>query len=268
MLILASALVLSYFKVPVMWISFSYVLGGLVTFWVNMLFIRKLGVGFKVRPDPVLIKQLLVLSLPLGLMFLFSQINFKVDAILISVMNLPANLGLNNTESVAVYGLPYKIFEVSLVVPTFFMNAVYPVLILHMQEGKGRLKGSFIKVFGFLIGSGMLFSVLGFFLAPLAVSLLGGSEFSQSVLVLRILLGGLFLFYATQPISWLIVTLGYQKYLPLVYLVSAVFNVSANLIFIPVYSFYGSAVITLFSEVIILLLLIFFAHKSWKLRYA
>ena len=101
----------------------------------------------------------------------------------------------------------------------------------------------------------------------MAIKFLGGSEFSQSIGVLRILSSGLFIFYLTSPVSWLIVTLGYQKYLPWVYLISFTFNMVSNFIFIPKYSFYAASWITVFSECIVLILLAFFAKKSWKLKY-
>jgi len=56
--------------------------------------------------------------------------------------------------------------------------------------------------------------------------------------------------------------------LPIIYLISAVFNVGANIYFIPRYSFYGSAVITWVSEAIILFMLIILAINSWKKKYA
>jgi O-antigen/teichoic acid export membrane protein len=268
LLVLVLVLVQSYFHFPISLVSFSYVLGGILTFFVNIYFIKKLNVSIELRFDKDVIKDLLIQSLPLGLMFVFSQINFKADSILISVLKLPETYNLNNTESVAIYGLPYKIFEVSLVIPTFFMNSTYPVLVRHMIEGKEKLKQTFLKSVGFLFAFGLLSSITGVILAPLLINILGGSQFTQSILVLRLLFGGLFVFYLTQPLSWLIVTLGNQKYLPLVYLVSAIFNVSANLIFIPKYSFYASSVITWSSESLILIMLALLAYKSWKRKYA
>jgi len=267
-LILGLILLVSNLKMPVMWVSFSYVLGGLATFIINIFFIKRLGLKIRFNYDKKLAKYLFQQTLPLGLMFIFSQINFKVDSIFISILDLPEKYGLNNTESVAVYGLPYKIFEVSLVIPTFFMNAAYPIFVRHMLESKERLKETFFRVLVVLLTGGIIFGVLGILLAPFAIRLLGGDSFVQSVLVLRILVGGLVLFYVTQPISWLIVTLGGQKYLPVIYLISAIFNVSSNLLVIPFYSFYGSSVITLASEMIILILLTFFVLKVWRLKYA
>ena len=268
-------LIASYLKLPVYVVNLSYVIGGLGTFLINIYFVKKVfkesGVVFVFTRDIIdvgLLKFLLIQTLPLGLMFIFSQINFKADSILISIMKLPTAYNLNNTESVAVYGLPYKIFEVSLVVPTFFMNAAYPILVKHMLEGKARLRDTIFKSMLILAGMGITAGVAGMVLAPLAIDILGGSEFSQSADVLRILFIGLVVFYLTQPLSWLIVTLGKQRYLPFIYLISAIFNMSANIYFIPKYSFYASSAITWISEMLILLMLLFFARKAWKEKYA
>jgi O-antigen/teichoic acid export membrane protein len=267
-LVLFLVLLLSYYRADIKWVNFSYVIGGLLTVYLNIQFIKKLGVKISLQLDKTLARYLFIQSLPLGLMFVFSQINFKADSILISVLNLPARIGLNNTESVAVYGLPYKVFEVSLVVPTFFMNAVYPVMVRHMVEGKERLKATFFRVLAVLSGAGIFFGILGIIFAPLVIQLLGGAEFTQSVWVLRVFMSGLIIFYASQPFAWALVTLGRQIYLPVIYFISAFFNLSMNFIFIPRYSFYGSTVITLLSELIILILLIIAFKKAWNYKFA
>jgi len=249
-------------------ISFNYVIGGIISFIVSATLIRKkLGVALTFNFDKKLAQQLFWQSLPLGLMFVFSQISFKSDSLLLSVLHLPKNLGLNNTESVAIYGLPYKIFEVGLVLPTFFMNAAYPVLVRHMQEGKEKLEQSLRNILLYLAGGGVLVAIIGIVFSPLAIKIVGGIEFSQSVLVLQILLSGMILYFLTQPLAWLLVTLDKQKHLPYIYLTSAVFNVSANYFFIQKYSFYASAVITHLSELLILLMLVYFVRKEWKLKY-
>ena len=266
-LILIMIVFLSYIKADVIWVNFSYVLGGIVTVILNLLFIRRLGIKLNFEFDPIVWKYYLMQSLPLGMMFFFSQVNFKSDTILMSVLRLPPELGLNNKETVAIYSLGYKIFEVALVVPTFLMNSVYPVLIKHMLESKEKLKGTFSKTMLFLGISGVIAGLIGIILAPWTIKLLGGDEFTQSVPILRILLGGLFIYYVTQPISWLLVTLEKQIYLPYIYLVSAIFNLMANWFYIQRYSFFASAWITHISELIILILLIFTARKVWKMHY-
>jgi len=265
--ILSMVLIFSLLKLNISWVNFTYVVGGFITFIVNIHFLNRLGVYPDLTFNSKICKELILESLPLGLMFIFSQINFRSDSILLSVLPVPSKYGLNNTETVAVYSLPYKIFDVALVIPTFFMNSVYPVLVQHMQHGKEKIKSTFFRSIKFLILASILGAILGFIFSPLAISFLGGSEFYQSILVLRILVSGLILYYLTQPIAWLIVTLGKQKHLPYIYFISTLINVGLNMAFIPRYSFYASAVITHVSEFAILIMLSLSAHKAWKDKY-
>ena len=243
-------------------------IGGFVTFLMALRFLGRLDVKPELRLDREVVTHLFWQTLPIGIMFIFSQINFKEDEILLSVMKLPAKYGLNNTESVAVYALPYKIFEVALVVPTFFMNSIYPVMVRHMTEGAKKLKKTFLQTIWVLVASGIGAGLIGLVFSKLAIDLLGGAEFTQSIIVLKILLGGLVFYYVTQPVAWLIVTLGKQIYLPYIYLIAAVINLVVNLVFIPKYSFYAAAIATHTSEALILVMLIFAARKAWIKHYA
>ncbi len=116
-------LLLSFFLVmrnaSVVWVNFTYVLGGLVTFIVNFVLITRLGIKRNFKIDVGLIKSLLLEALPLGVMFVFSQVNFKEDALLLSILKIPDWVKLTSAQVVGVYSLPYKVFEVTLVLPTF-----------------------------------------------------------------------------------------------------------------------------------------------------
>jgi O-antigen/teichoic acid export membrane protein len=79
---------------------------------------------------------------------------------------------------------------------------------------------------------------------------------------------GLVLYYLSQPVAWLLVTLNQQNKLPVIYLIGAIFNVSANYILIPRYSFLASSVITHASEFLVLCMLVLTAVKAWKVEYA
>lgn len=256
------------FNLGVIAVSVSYVFGGIVTFAFMLFYIKKNFSDIHYSVDLTVAKSLLINSLPLGLMFIFSQINFKSDSILLSVLHLPEQYKLSNTDSVAVYSLPYKIFEVSLVIPTFFMNSMYPVFLEKLHRSKEELGKIFVKSIQALVVLALVGSIAGFMLAPIVINLLGGPEFALSVPVLRILLSGLIIYFCTQPISWLIVTLGHQKKLPYIYLISAIINVTLNYIFIQRYSFFASSIITHISELSILIMLVYVAKRVWKESYA
>jgi O-antigen/teichoic acid export membrane protein len=111
-------------------------------------------------------------------------------------------------------------------------------------------------------------SVIGYFgvkylITPELIEKVFTADFDISKQVLMILLTGIFIFFVTQPLSWFLVIFDKQKILPLIYGISALFNVSLNYYLIPKYSFIASSYLTWLSELVTLILLSFFTLKYW-----
>ncbi len=261
---LITIMAIAFQKGSLVLIAIAFVLAETIKAASTYLFLRKL----KIKPDFVLdkalIKNLLYTSLPLGLMFVFSQINFKADSVLLSFLKLPVSLGYNNLQTVGVYGLPYKVFEVSLVIPTFFMNSVYPIMVKSYASGEDALLRTFKKSLMVLFGLGILCAIFGLIFSPIIIRTLGGEGFNDSIYVLKVLLGFIFIFYLTQPVAYLLVVIGKQKILPFIYIIASVVNVTLNIILIPKYSFYAAAHLTWVTEAIILSLLSVSAYTYLK----
>lgn len=265
--LLVSVLLLVSNKVDVAILNFIYVLASFIAFGINIYLLKRFDVRVDLNISREYIKELVLMSWPLGLMFIFSQINFKADSIMLSLLKLP-DLGLNNIQSVGVYGLPYKIFEVLLVVPTFIMNSTYPALLDSYNLNIKKFKDNIIKTVAVMSVVGGLVSLLGYlfinhFLTFEIIESIFGPEFTYSKQLLLILFSGIFVFFITQPLSWFMVIRDKQKILPLIYAISAIFNVSMNYYLIPKYSFIASAYLTWISEGIILILLVIFTFKYW-----
>lgn len=232
----------------------SYVVGGVVMVVASLIFVRGLTGAVGLQFDLNLWRYLFMSALPLGLATIFTVILQRGDAILLSL--------IVGNEAVGFYGASYKIFEFALVFPTFFVNATYPIMVRHLKDGQERLLKT-VKLSGlFLLAISVLGLAVGYFLAPLMIRVVAGPEFGESVLALRLLLLGLPFFYLSALFLWLLITLGKQKQVPVVYAIGAAVNLGLNLIFIPRYSFYGAAVITWTSELLILTLLVYFSRKA------
>ncbi len=265
--ILILSIILIWQDVSVVWVNFTYVVGGLLTFFASLYYLNKLGVSYdtKARLDLGLWKRIFIAALPLGITFIFNQVNFRADTILLSRMKLPVDFGFNNVETVAIYGIAYKIFEVCLVIPTFFMNAAYPIYVKKLALGADVFKLFFLKTVGALTLVGAFLTITGYVFAPFMIDVLGGEQFSDSVISLRVLFGGISVFFITAPISYFILTLGKQKYLPVAYAFAAAFNLSMNIYLIPRFSYIASSYLTWLSELMILFVLAFFAVRAWRL---
>jgi O-antigen/teichoic acid export membrane protein len=266
-ILLVVVLILVNYKVDVAILNFVYVVCTFIAFFLNLYILKRFDIKVNLGLSRSYLKELIFMSWPLGLMFVFSQVNFKADSILLSTLKLP-DLGLSNIQTVGVYGLPYKIFEVLLVMPTFIMNSTYPILLDSYNLNINKFKDSFKKTVYTMAGIGLLVSFTGYlfianFITTDLISYIFGSDFNISISILLILLSGIAVFFITQPLAWFLVIREKQKILPLIYFISAVFNVSLNYFFIPRYSLFASAYLTWLSELIILILLLFFTYKYW-----
>ncbi len=196
------------------------------------------------------IKELLIAGLPLGIMLIFNQVYFRFDSFVLTLTRTTAEVGI--------YGLAYKIFELPLVLPTFFMNALYPIMLKEAIGDKRHvisqtLKNLTFKSFIFLLITSLLLLIAFWLAAPLLT--LVRPEFSQSIPALRILILSLPLFFTTSLLMWIIVVFEEQKFLPLIYGLSMIFIVAADVIFIPRYGYISAAWITVAAEGLVLILL-------------
>ncbi len=229
----------------------SLVLGSCVTAGVSMMLAgKKEHIAIETQTKRLI--ELSTTALPLGITLLINVVYFRIDSLLMSFM-LPK-------ESLGVYGLAYKLFEVPLVIPTFIMNAMYPFLVAsyaaHTHDTFARYVERSIKLLG--IG-GSVVAILCILGAPLIVVF--GSEFAPSILPFRVLSLGLPIFFLSSLTMWLMVTLGLRRPLVLIYTVSFVVNALVNIICIPRFGYIAAAWTTVGSEVLTLLSSVYILHR-------
>lgn len=198
-------------------------------------------------PSLVAMKQLFVPSIPLGITLVFNLVYFRADSVVITLTRPTAEVGI--------YGLAYKVFELLLVFPTFFMNAVYPL----MLRGK-QLKKLFLSSFFFLFGSSLLVMLGVWFAAPLLTII--KSDFYASIPALRILSFGIPLFFVTAATMWTLIAQKKQKILAYIYGLSMVGNIVGNILFVPTHGYIAAAWVTVGSEAVVLLLSLFVLNKD------
>lgn len=254
LVILLISFIVATLKGSVFMIVVAFVLGGFVRFLIGMLLLRGFTKGIGLKADIGLWKKLLILAFPLGLSAVLGQINGNADKFIISISTLPG--GMTNETAAGLYGLAYKIFEVILVVPTFFVNAAYPVMIKHFNEGKDRFVRTLKSMYWAMIAISIPISLAGFVLAPYIINFFKGGEgdFSVSISLLQILVLGLPVFYLSAVSLWLVVTIGKQNFLIFVYGLAALINVFLNIILVPVYGIAAAAVLTIITEVLVIIL--------------
>ena len=179
-------------------------------------------------------------ALPLGITLLFNQVYFRIDSFVLALTRSTAEVGL--------YGLAYKVFELPLVIPTFFMNSVYPLLLV---EQTPNFKKILRKSFFVLLIISFLSLVIFWFAAPLLIYI--RPEFAESIPLLRILTLGLPFFFLSSLVMWALIALGKQLVLAGIYGSLMITTILLDILVIPKFGATGAAWITVGSEALVLI---------------
>jgi O-antigen/teichoic acid export membrane protein len=232
----------------------SLVIGLFATTIIGSLIIKKY-VKFGLAFDSKKLYKLLFTSVPLGATLILNVIYFRADSFILTFTR--------STPEVGIYGLAYKIFEYPLAIPTFFMNAIYPLLLNRLSLNQQLISKNvmaLIKNAGWLLLlSSICVCVLFWYMAPLVVYI--KPEFSLSITPLRILTVGLPFFFLSSLTMWILVSLKKQTALMLIYGISMALNVLANLWLTPKYGYIAASIITVVSEALILSISLVYIHQ-------
>lgn len=225
-------------------ILWTFLLGTLLTVVGALFFAKKLvpelGFGF----DTGLVRSMLTIALPLGLTLICNVVYVHADSVILTLTR--------SSSEVGIYGFAYKLFEFPLVVPTFFMNAVFPLLLISKKSENTQVFLRQIKQsVNVLFPMSLVIVACGFVAAPLLSFI--STDFSASITPFRVLLVSLPIFYLTSVTMWTLIALKKRAILLLIYVLSMIVNIGANIIFTPAYGYIAAAWITVASETFVLL---------------
>lgn len=226
----------------------AYVFGGIAIVTTAFILIR---IKFKEIITPLFnLNKFLMLtkgSLPVALALIFNLIYFRVDVFILSYTRPTSEVGL--------YGLAYQFFEATLSIPIFFANSLYPLLSrLYQQdqiEYKKQVKKWLVLAILVSVVLAVALSVISFLIPIIYDYRFFGSQ--KSLFILSI---GLPFFFISAILWHVLLIHDLQKYLSVVYLLGAIFNIVTNILFIPQFGYVAASITTIVSEALIALMLI------------
>ena len=233
-----------------------FILGAFINFVLVYYFARKI-IPFKIQYKKEESINILKQSWPLAVSSVLVLIYFKGDTIIMSFLKDSADVG--------VYNLSYKIIENIIFFPAMFVGLVMPLLSRYFKLSMGDFKKVFQKSFDFLnvISIPLVFG--GFYLSSGIINIIGGSEFTDSVAPLRILIFSIFFIFLGALFGNAIIAIRKQKQVMWAYGTAAVFNISANIYFIGKYSYIGAAFVNVATEFIATIFMFIVIYKT--IRY-
>lgn len=220
-------------------------------------YLLKNDVNFQnLKPNLTEWKEITKKSYIYVLIALFAGIYFKIDVILLKI--------LKNEAQVGIYSTGYKFFEATMFLSSSYNFASAPLLVKLYSENKKRFFSKVKQDTIFLLTVGLIIAILVFVLAPIILPFILKSTYVQGIQVLQIVIFALpCILISTIYLNSLYV-FNKAKYIVGLFLFQTVFSTALNIIFIPLYSFYASAYITVASEVINAIILVFLFYRIGK----
>ena len=243
-------------KMGFLWIVAALAFGSFANFAVIFLYARRF-VPIVLQFDFKFWKKIFKEALPIAVSIALTAVYFKAAIILLSVMK-PA-------DHVGIYGAAYKVLENLIFFPAMFVGVMMPLLSDYAVSNKEKFKFVFQKSFDIIALAAMpvVFGVIAS--ARSIILLIGGSDFlTDTPLVLQILAFAVIFIFFGNLFGSSIIALGRQKTAAWIYGGGAIFNIAANVIMIPKYSYFGAAISTIFTEMLVTILMLFLISKNIK----
>ena len=196
--------------------------------------------------DPRFGRELLSLSWPLMLNHLLATVFFRVDILLLQAMK--------GAEVVGFYGAAYKYIDGLGVIPAYFTLAIFPLMSRYAASARDSLMRTYVGSLRLLLLVSIPVAVGTPFVARQLILLLGGGQYlPHSMIALQLLIGFFPLSCINSVTQYVLIAINQQRFLTKAFLIGVGFNVVANLLLIPRYSYQAAAVVTILSELALLL---------------
>ena len=140
------------------------------------------------------------------------------------------------------------------ILPSTFTIALFPILSRYAAGAPDALLRAYVKSMKYLVIIAMPLMIFSFVYADFIILVFGGEKYlPESAIALRLIIGFLPLSFINNVTHYVLIAVNQQKFLTRAFVLGAAFNISANLLFIPTFSYRASAIITIFSELALLI---------------
>lgn len=196
--------------------------------------------------DSSLQRTMLREAWPLMINHLLATVFFKSDIILMEA--------INGVTVVGVYSTAYKWLDALNVIPAFFTMALLPIISRQAHENRVAMRRHYLLGLKLLLMVALPTAIMTTFMATGLVGFLGGREYlPDGATSLQLMIWSIPIGWMNSLTQYVLIALDRQRQITGAFIVAVTFNIVANLIFLPTYSFRAAAIITIFSELALLI---------------
>jgi O-antigen/teichoic acid export membrane protein len=185
-------------------------------------------------------------SFPLMINHLLASVFFRIDVLFLKPMKGDTVVGY--------YGAAYKYVDGLLIIPQYFTQAIFPLMSRYATSARDSLLRAYVLSLRLLLIIALPVAAGTPFIARGLIMVLGGGQYlPDSMIALQLLIGFLPLSFVNSVTQYVLIAIDQQRFLTKAFLIGVSFNVVANLVAIPIWSYRGAAVVTILSEFALLI---------------
>ncbi len=202
-------------------------------------------------------KRMVRLGFPLMLIHLLQTIFISIDVYLLRIM-LP-----DGEEVVGWYNSAYKWFNALQIVPSFFTLALFPIILREIERSLEAARRMYTLSLKLMLLLALPIAASTTFLATMLVAIVAGPEFlPQGAIALQIVIWAIPIGWLNSVTNYVLIALGLERMQAHAFTIAVAFNIIANLIFIPQFSFVAAGVTTILSEVVLMIMFAYYLRKK------
>jgi O-antigen/teichoic acid export membrane protein len=252
--LLVGTLIGVYYQMDLLFFASIYLIANIINFiYIVIVYFWKFSIP-KIQIDLSFWSPTLKHALPFGLTGTFATIYVWADTFLLSVMQ--------DNEAVGIYNAAYKLITVLLFIPNVFNASLFPVFSKFFVSSENSLQLAFEKYFKFMLLISFPLGIGTTLLSNKIILLIFDAQFAASTVVLQILIWSTTFIFLNSPFTQLLQSTNKQIVLTKITSLCMVINIVLNLILIPKYSYLASSVITVITEFLVFVLVLFTIRKS------
>lgn len=252
-LLFAGTIISIYYGLTVLAFAYVYFFTSLIILvYASIVCVQKFLLP-KVEVDLKFWKIIIPKALPLSLVLIFGVVYFRIDMVLLSI--------IKGSTAAGIYSAAYRLMDFMTFVPVVFTTSILPVMSKFYLSSKDSLKISYKLSFKYMVILGLPIAVGITILAKNIILLIYTADFEQSIFSLQILIWTIPVLFLTYLLSTVITSINKQNVLCKVMFLSMLANIVLNLTLIPIFSYLGSSLVTLISELIVFVLCFYYVSR-------
>lgn len=222
-------------------------------------FLSRKELPLSFRLDKTAIKEIIQMSAPLGIVFIVNNIYFKIDSLMVFYFKGAGDAGI--------YAVAYRVLETTLFVGSYLTSSLKPLLSVSLIQDKPKAESAISTAIIYLLFMAIALGIINFCFSKEIILFLSNADFLPGALAIFILGFVPAFMFISGILGEILIAKDLRREMIWISAFIICFNVILNLILIPRYSYYGAAVSTVLSEIVLMLASLLIARRVISVNF-